>query len=263
MIVFICPPGAVRCTPVAGPGEGGMGGWGAWGDKPGACVLPPIASPPLPRAPHPATKRAALPLPPGRPPGPAPSLRKRISCLPRPGWMSQELPTADGHTPASIRSHSPRLLPLPPSTGAQHPLPAHPLAGDPWPGPAPLCPLLLTPWPPPQKAGAGTPSLRPPAPFGSPHEPTPAPVPACSPAPGHRIRPSTRSPGWTAWTEAHSPWSRPCCWPSAASAPQVGVQGPGVGRPGPKCSQPPPCVLSSCTVWLSWVVWIAQGDAAG
>lgn len=239
-------------------GRVGCLGRQAWSLRPPTHCLPP-----LPRAPHPATKRAALPLPPGRPPGPAPSLRKRISCLPRPGWMSQELPTADGHTPASIRSHSPRLLPPPPSTGAQHPLPAHPLAGDPWPGPAPLCPLLLTPWPPPQKAGAGTPSLRPPAPFGSPHEPTPAPAPACSPAPGHRIRPSTRSPGWTAWTEAHSPWSRPCCWPSAASAPQVGVQGPGVGRPGPKCSQPPPCVLSSCTVWLSWVVWIAQGDAAG
>lgn len=230
----------------------------AWSLSPPTHCLPP-----LPKAPHPATKLAALPLPPGRPPGPAPSLRKRISCLPRPGWMSQELPTADGHTPASICSHSPGPLPSPPSTGAQHPLPAHPLASDPWPGPAPLCPLLLTPRPPPQKAGAGTPSLRPPAPFGSPHEPTPAPAPACSPAPGHRIRPSTRTPGWTAWTEARSPWSWSCCWPSAASAPQVGVQGPGVGRPGPKCSQPPSCVLSLCTVWLSWVVWIAQGDAAG
>lgn len=148
--------------------------------------------------------------------------------------MSQELPTADGHTPASICSHSPGLLPPLPSTGAQHPLPAHPLASDPWPGPAPLCPLLLTPRPPPQKAGAGTPLLRPPAPFGSPHEPTPAPAPACSPASGHRIRPSTRTPGWTAWTEARSPWSWPCCWPSAASVLQVGVQGPGVGETRPQ-----------------------------
>lgn len=82
-------------------------------------------------------------------------------------------------------------------------------------------PLLLTSPPPPQKAGAGTWSLRLPAPFGSPCEPTQAPAPTSSPASGHRIRPSAQTPGWTAWTVACSLWSLPCYWSSIASCPQV------------------------------------------
>ena len=85
VILFICPLGAARCTPPASAGEGGMGGWGVWGDEPGAWVLPPHC---LPHAPGPPTQRQSpwhFLSPPGRPPGPAPCLRKRISCLPEPG----------------------------------------------------------------------------------------------------------------------------------------------------------------------------------
>ena len=207
------------------------------GDKPGAWALPPHCL--LPPASGPPTQRHSpwhFLSPPGRPPGPAPSLRKRISCLPGPGWMSRELPTAAAHTLAPICTPGPGLCrscrPREPSTPS--PFILQPVT----PGPAPLCPLLLTPRPPPQKAGAGTPPLRPPVPLGSPLAPTPAPKPTCSPAPGHRIRPGAQTPSWTAWTAARFPPLSPCCWPSAASDRQVGVQGPRVGRLGPKCSRP-------------------------
>jgi hypothetical protein len=209
-----------------------MGGWGAWGDKAGAQALPPPCLP-HPRVPHPVTKPVALPLPSWQAAWPGP-FSKEAHFLPP--WAGlDELSSCCarsvlGHTPTSICALSPgqdcHSAAIPRS-------PAHPLrhlsASDPGPSES-SCPLLLTPQPPPQKAGAGTPSLRPPAPFGSPCEPTSAQAPTRSPASGHRIRPSAQSPRWTAWIAACSPWSLSCCWPSAALAPQVGVEGPGWGN---------------------------------
>lgn len=63
--------------------------------------------PPRPRAPHPATKPVALPLPAWQAAWPGPLSKEAHFLPPRARLMSRELHTADAQTPASSRIHRP------------------------------------------------------------------------------------------------------------------------------------------------------------
>ena len=86
---------------------------------------PPTHKHPRPRAPHPATKPVALPLPAWQAAWPGPFSKEAHFLPPRARLDEPELPIADGQTPASICIHRPGLQsPLPPSTEALQPLTA-------------------------------------------------------------------------------------------------------------------------------------------
>lgn len=97
----------------------------------------PTASP-LPRAPHPATKLSGTSSPAWQAAWPGPFSKEAHFLPPWPGWMSQELPTAAGQTPASICNPG-RCRPPEPSSPSHSPLGQRPPAR-----PRALRPLLLT-----------------------------------------------------------------------------------------------------------------------
>lgn len=85
----------------------------------------PTASP-LTRAPHPATKLSGTSSPAWQAAWPSPFSKEAHFLPPWPGWMSQELSTAAGQTPASICSPDRGRLQEPRSPFPLTPRPATP-----------------------------------------------------------------------------------------------------------------------------------------
>lgn len=96
---------------------------------------PTPAASPLPRAPHPATKLSGTSSPAWQAAWPGPFAKEAHFLPPWPGWMSQELPSAAGQTPASTRRPREPRGPFPRALGPRPPA-----------GPVPRAPrpLLLT-----------------------------------------------------------------------------------------------------------------------